>query len=42
MDEASSEIYGTNPMDASRKPAIARAGLAQAASQAAVLKEIWG
>jgi NTE family protein len=42
MDEGSTAAYGVNAMDASRKPDAARAGLAQAAGQAAVLKEVWG
>jgi NTE family protein len=41
-DDASAAALGTNLIDPSRKPDAARAGLAQAASQAAVLKAVWG
>jgi NTE family protein len=42
LDDGSAAAFGDNPMDADRKPQVARAGLAQGRSQAAVLKEIWG
>jgi NTE family protein len=41
-DDASSASFGPNLMDAMRKPDAARAGVAQALSQAAVVKEYWG
>jgi NTE family protein len=41
-DEASVEAIGDNLMDFGRNAPVAQAGLAQAAAQAAVLKEIWG
>ena len=41
-DEAASAAFGPNVMDASRKPDVARAGLAQGLAQAEVLKELWG
>lgn len=42
LDEAAATAFGVNAMDVSRKPAVARAGLAQATAQAAVLAEAWG
>lgn len=42
LDEAAAEACGDNLMDAERKPDVARAGLAQGLSQAAVLRELWG
>lgn len=41
LDENSVTTFGPNAMDAARRPAMARAGLAQAASQAEVLRELW-
>ncbi|MDB5446192.1 MAG: hypothetical protein JWQ97_1509 [Phenylobacterium sp.] len=41
-DEGSAAAFGPNLMDFGRSPAVARAGLAQGAAQAAVLKEVWG
>jgi len=41
-DEGSVAACGENLMDAARKPAVARAGVAQGLAQAAVLKEVWG
>jgi NTE family protein len=40
-DDGSTTALGHDLMDASQKPHAARAGVAQAASQAAVLKEVW-
>lgn len=42
LDEGSAAAFGDNPMDAAKKPDVARAGLAQGLAQAAVLKEVWG
>jgi NTE family protein len=42
MDAGAGQAFGANPMDAARKPEVARAGVAQGLSQAAILKEIWG
>lgn len=42
LDEGAAAAFGDNPMDAERKPDVARAGLAQGLAQAAVLKEVWG
>jgi NTE family protein len=41
-DDASSASFGPNLMDAARKPDAARAGVAQALSQAAIVKDYWG
>lgn len=41
LDEAATAAFGGNAMDTSRKAAVARAGLAQAAAQAAALREVW-
>jgi NTE family protein len=41
-DEASVDAFGPNLMDFRRRPEAARAGMAQARAQAAVLKAIWG
>jgi NTE family protein len=41
-DDASSASFGPNLMDAGRKPGAARAGMAQALGQAAIVKEYWG
>jgi NTE family protein len=41
-DEGSLAAFGANLMDLSRRAQAARAGLAQAASHAAVLAEVWG
>lgn len=40
-DDASAEAFGPNLLDASRVPDAVRAGLAQAAAQAEVLKTVW-
>lgn len=42
LDEAAGAAFGPNPMDSARKPDVARAGLAQALSQAEILKSVWG
>jgi NTE family protein len=42
LDEGSAAVFGANPMDADRKPEVARAAVAQGLSQASVLKEFWG
>jgi NTE family protein len=42
LDDAASAAFGVSPMDPARKPVLAQAGLAQAAAQAAVLRELWG
>ncbi|CAN7546992.1 patatin-like phospholipase family protein [Phenylobacterium sp. LjRoot225] len=42
LDEGSSLAIGANLMDSSRKPEVARAGLAQGLSQAEILKQVWG
>jgi NTE family protein len=41
-DAAAAQAMGPNPLDFSRMTAAARAGLAQAAEQAEVLKQFWG
>jgi NTE family protein len=41
-DEAAGAAFGPNLMDFGRSAAVARAGLAQGAAQAAVLKSVWG
>ena len=41
-DEGASAAFGPSVMDAARKPGVARAGVAQGLSQAAILKELWG
>ena len=41
-DDEALETFGANLMDFGRSPAVARAGLAQAARQAEILREIWG
>lgn len=42
LDESSAAVFGMNPMDAAKKPEVARAAIAQGLSQAAVLREFWG
>ncbi|CAN7470502.1 patatin-like phospholipase family protein [Phenylobacterium sp. LjRoot219] len=42
LDDGSAAVFGANPMDAAKKPEVARAALAQGLSQAAVLKDLWG
>ena len=41
-DEGAASAFGPNLMDFGRSPAVARAGLAQAAVQAPVLRDVWG
>jgi NTE family protein len=41
-DEASTTAFGPNLMDASHRPAAARAGLAQGEAMAADLRGVWG
>jgi NTE family protein len=41
-DDASAEAFGLNLMDASRRPAAARAGLAQGEAMAQSLRKVWG
>ena len=41
-DDDAGAAFGGNLMDVSRDAAVARAGLAQGLSQAAILKQIWG
>jgi NTE family protein len=41
-DEGSVSALGVDPMDLTRRPGAARAGLAQGLAQAPVLKELWG
>jgi NTE family protein len=41
-DDAAGVAFGGNLMDLGRDAAVARAGVAQGASQAAILKQVWG
>lgn len=41
-DESVLAVLGGDTMDVSRRPDVARAGLAQGRTQAGVLKEVWG